>query len=324
MGGKPWPGEGENVESSQTSTSTLKKINFLASLVVCTVVWVGGLVFTSVATAYPNIFGLNSTIGNVSEFFFLQVTPAGYTFAIWGLIYLWQAAWIVYVWTFVVRIKEIPTVPTTFLWMYAVANVFPPVWTVLWCKYLPIASLPALMATPFIQYFALASAHVYFKDNLKSFGKGDAIATRILVHNGVAFYTTWVSIAWQLNLGVVLQFFAGVDPAVTAGIILTSTAVQLVLYFVLEQTVFREAMKYTHSIYPVVTWATVGICVAHWNRTDEAEFNHVFALLLSILSAVFEFLHICINVLCINGANKKGKSTLTNTSVEDEHMLQAK
>ena len=316
-----WKNEKDDSVSSRGSV--LQKTSFFLSLLVCTGIWVAGVVFTGLTNEYPHRFGLNSTIGNVSDHYYLQVTPAGYTFAIWGLIYFWQAAWIIYTWSFVIRPHKIPTVPAGFLWMYAVANVFPPIWTVLWCKFLPIWSLPALMATPFIQYFALAIAHKYFTNNLRLFGQADVALTRILVHNGVAFYTTWVSIAWQLNLGVVLQFYLLVDPTITGGIVLTSTVIQLVVWFVLEQTVFREAMKYTLSIYPVVTWATVGIVVEHWSNTEEGRFNHVYALQLAILSFVAEILHLVIPVLC-KYHRKEKPSTLTNSSIPDEHMLSAK
>ena len=37
-----------------------------------------------------------STPGNQSDKYYLEITPAGWTFSIWGFIYTWQALWVLY------------------------------------------------------------------------------------------------------------------------------------------------------------------------------------------------------------------------------------
>jgi hypothetical protein len=37
-----------------------------------------------------------SSPGDQSDKYYLEVTPAGWTFSIWGFIYAWQAAWVLY------------------------------------------------------------------------------------------------------------------------------------------------------------------------------------------------------------------------------------
>ena len=42
----------------------------------------------------PDIF--KNTTGDVARFYCLEITPAGWAFSIWGVIYIWQAVWLVY------------------------------------------------------------------------------------------------------------------------------------------------------------------------------------------------------------------------------------
>ncbi len=62
--------------------------------------------------------GFKYTIANVSSMYYMytQITPAGYTFGIWGVIYICQIAWLVYGWTFLCRKTAVNTIsPFTYV-----------------------------------------------------------------------------------------------------------------------------------------------------------------------------------------------------------------
>lgn len=48
----------------------------------------------STSAGAPDLF--NSSVGDISDKYATDVTPAGFTFAIWGIIYFWQTAWTLY------------------------------------------------------------------------------------------------------------------------------------------------------------------------------------------------------------------------------------
>ena len=55
------------------------------------------------ATNTGNNAAYQSDTGNISDVYSTQITPAGWAFSIWGVIYTWQALWLLYAWTFVFR-----------------------------------------------------------------------------------------------------------------------------------------------------------------------------------------------------------------------------
>ena len=106
------------------------------SLIVTTLV----LVIVFAVNGIANIPGLGKNIGfanstaQVSNEFYLQITPAGYTFAIWGVIYAWQVLWLLYAWSFVFR----PSAPRAISWiallLYTLNNVGNVVWLYVWAN----------------------------------------------------------------------------------------------------------------------------------------------------------------------------------------------
>lgn len=58
--------------------------------------------FSSILTQYFHFFSLGpyrTTTANVSSVFDTQITPSGWTFNIWSVIYIWLTAMVIYILT---------------------------------------------------------------------------------------------------------------------------------------------------------------------------------------------------------------------------------
>ncbi|CAE1283132.1 unnamed protein product [Acanthosepion pharaonis] len=168
------------------------------------------------ANAKAGVF--DQTIGEVSAKYDTNITPASATFAIWGIIYMWQVLWLLYG---IIQICRShlqnylyifpPTLPTGLYLSFAFNNICVIIWLFVWTKEIMIAALVFLVLATFSLYVALYFSFstlykflgLLYKEELNA----DVWLVRILVQNGIAFYATWISIASLLNLNITLSDF---------------------------------------------------------------------------------------------------------------------
>lgn len=265
------------VEISGLAAST---ISLLLALVV------NGLAVTSDCTK----FGFKNTTTEVSNIFYTQVTPAGWTFAIWSVIYVWQLVWVAYGWTFAFRSSAQKTINPLVYVFYTITNVSNIIWIYLWGNLLPQVAFP-FIATMFFALWTSVGIETVYLYNLKPAAgaksmKTDYFLAQLLVVNGLVVYATWLSVAWLLNLDIVLSYFS-TQTATSAGTIsLSVLAFEVLIYFLLENTVLDRYIRYVYMVYPVVLWALSGVAAAH--ADDANKRNYIFTLaLLGISGALF-------------------------------------
>ena len=63
---------------------------------------------------------------------------------------------------------------------------------------------------------------------------------------------------------------------------------EIIVWFLLEQTVLEKYVRYIYTIYPVLIVFLVGVLVEHWNRGMEASRNYIFALGVLVLVGVLQ------------------------------------
>lgn len=231
------------------------------------------------------LFG-NLSTGEVSDKYYLEITPAGWAFSIWGLIYTWQLLWIIYSLSLICR-KNVPEVlsPLFFLF-YMLANVCNVSWIVLFswekiqiCAFVLFATLFCLCATLAVSYWRMNKLHT------DQFPKFDFWAIQILVNNGIALYATWCTVASLLNLAMAISYFHGVKQDVASTISLSILSVEIFVWFILENTVLERFLRYTVTIYPVLIWALSASIAKNF---DPAKRNSIFTVvLLSAACALF-------------------------------------
>lgn len=256
----------------------------------------------------PHKFGFSHLTSNVSAMYSTDITPANWVFAIWAVIYLWQAAWLLWAWTFPFRPKAIRTMSLLVYVPFDIACACNIVWVYLWGNVIVIGALPViiLFALSLILSVAFAvrkTASVAPGGNQEGGWKNTLSrwTTYVLVHNGLALYTTWLCIAWLLNMSIVADAQNGFRGAMSrddAGTLaLSLLTVEVIVWFLLEQTVLERYVRYIHTIYPVLIVAVVGVLVEHWNRGTEDSRNHIFALGILVLVVILQMARFAFTVI---------------------------
>ena len=278
----------------------LHRVVEIASLAFSTFVYLATIVIN--ALAGENSVGFQASIGNVSDQYFLDITPGGWAFSIWGVIYIWQALWHIYGWSFVFRPKATRSISLVTYWLFGVANLANITWIYLWGNYQIVAALPFIIAIPLFLILSLSftawrtyQATSALQKN--HWTKADLWATRILVHNGIAFYATWVSIAWLLNAAVVAHYFGPLSLTDSGTLSLSLLLLEILVWFFLDIVLLDRFARYIQSVYIVLFVATTAIVTEHWNRADEEPRNHQFALALVLLVVVLQITKILLTVV---------------------------
>ena len=118
------------LERSVSGSSSKAQFIETASLLVTTIATfvTNGLAASKQATS----FGFKNTTAAISDMFYSQITPAGFTFIIRGFVYTWQVMWLVYAWSFDCRPRAVRTIYVGAYWTYTLANLCNITWIYLW------------------------------------------------------------------------------------------------------------------------------------------------------------------------------------------------
>ncbi|MBL8015235.1 MAG: tryptophan-rich sensory protein [Candidatus Doudnabacteria bacterium] len=201
-------------------------------------------VITVFLNVLVNLIPLNAiTTAEVSDKYFTYFTPAGLTFAIWGVIYLGLLAYAVY---HLRNPREVDSWLGKAFWWYLLASAANILWLVSWhYEQLGLSVLCiAVLLVSLIMIYLKLEVSVY-----KASAK-----TRWMVHIPISIYLGWVSVATIAAISAALTQVSwtgfGVGPEVWSGIMIgVATALALkVLYFLTD-----------YAFVLVVVWAVLGI-----------------------------------------------------------------
>ena len=241
---------------------------------------------------FRHLFG-NATTGGASGKYYIEITPAGWAFSIWGLIYAWQAAWIIYSLTFLCRKNTPELISPVLLVVYAFSSFANIGWLIVWSRELIQASSILLFAIAFFLYGTLAISYATMNIEARTVSKRDYIFIQALVNNGLALYTTWSTIASLLNLTMALTYVHGVPQDVASTIALVILAAEIIVWFSLENTILDKYVRYTLTIYPVVIWALSASINKNWNP---AKRNSIISVILLAMACTLLAVRVAIVV----------------------------
>jgi len=245
---------------------------------------------------------LNST-GVISDLYYLEITPAGWTFSIWGVIYTFQVLFIVYLLASLCRsnaqgpVYLNPQVITpVMLVLYALNLCLNSSWLFLWDRQLIPVALVIIALLPFTLYLFLFINHRLVSksgNDLRVNHCGDLLAIRIIIQNGMALYATWVTIATLLNFAIVLSYWGGLDQSVASTISLSVLLVEVLVYFVLENIVWDRYLRYTYAVWIVVIFALTGSVAGNWRAESR---NSIYSAVLLALAATLFVIKIALSI----------------------------
>lgn len=258
-----------------------------ASIILNIVVFILTIIFSQLSTQLNDIFP--RTQGEISGTNQTEITPASSTFAIWGFIYLYQAAWIIYTMTLMWR-GDSDILPPWFYLSYSIGNISSVCWLIVWSRGHLTSAFVILallgISLQIAMYWGMTGLAKYldrFPNNEKLPNKIDVWCIRLLVLNGVLTYTAWVSIATCLNLCISLQYDLGANGSKAATGVLFALATLIIIWFVLENSFFERFTRYLFMEYIVFIVAFSGILKKHWTN---GQGNQGFVLFLMILSCI--------------------------------------
>jgi benzodiazapine receptor len=228
---------------------------------------------TITVNALANILPFNGqNTGEISDRFPIRFVPAGYVFAIWGVIYLGLIAFAIYQALPSQRENKTLDAIAPAYWMASIANA---VWIVLWhYEYFTL--------TIFVMAVLLLSLISIYR-RLRAEAAPSA-GFRVTTQLTFSIYLGWISVATIANASQLLYFLNwnafGLSAELWAVIMLVVATTLGVLMLMRERDVAYAL---------VLVWAYVGIAVAQADSAFVANSAYALAALLAGLSLVALF-----------------------------------
>jgi benzodiazapine receptor len=221
---------------------------------------------TVVVNGLASSLALNGrTTAEVSDLYFTLVTPAGYVFAIWGVIYALLLVFVVFQALPNQREKPFLTQISVLFILSSVLNV---VWLFLWHYdqiVLSVALMFALLTTLIVVYFRLG------------IGKSSvSLKERVFVRLPFSVYLGWITVASIANVASALVAVKW-DGFGLANDVWAVIVIAVALLITLGVIATRKDVAYSL----VIVWALVGIAV-----NQSAYQNIVLAATVSVVSIV--------------------------------------
>ncbi|XP_067233552.1 uncharacterized protein si:ch211-161h7.5 [Chanodichthys erythropterus] len=267
----------------------------LALIVLSVVMFIICIIFN--ALAGPGKGPFQNTTSAISNNYNTEITPSGWTFSIWGVIYTWLSVMFVYIVSTTCRRTTYgpmycsPAVLPYGFFITWIANMLLNIgWLLLWDREEMIAALIFLALIAFTNYVVIIFTCHALKQYgawLKKYHKVDLWCIRILVQNGIATYTTWTTIATLINFTVVLRYDAGMTQSDAATVSLSILLGEAISWFILENFVFEKHLRYILTVYPVVIVALSGNMTKNFNSADPSRNGIYIAVLLGLACTLF-------------------------------------
>ena len=257
----------------------------IVSIICNLVVFIVTIVFNRLpkpSKIFPN------QVGEVSRDNPNDIKPTRSTFAIWPAIYTWQAIWIIYTLSLLLRPRAGNILPVYFYGFYSLSSVLNVTWLLVYSRgYLGISfAVLAMIALSldgalFFGYRGLNNYLAKFPNDESLPNKIDVWCTRFLVINGIVFYATWTTIATLLNMTTTLQYDFKANPSTVGSVALAILLCIVLGWFVLENFTLENYLRFTFSEYITLIIALSGILKRQWT---DGHGNQAFVLTILIIT----------------------------------------
>ncbi len=254
-----------------TEVSTKNTALFLR--VIATLAFVAMVVVNALANGLP-INGL--TTGEVSDLYPNLFTPAGITFSIWSVIYLFLFAFVINTW---VRRDDVQI--TQLLPAFVMTCIFNLTWIVVWHNLLPgLSVVIMLLLLGTLVLLFLRIQHTFQRNKANIF----------LVSVPFSIYLAWICVATIANISAWLVSFNADE------FFISGEAWTLIMMTLAAGIGVLVLLKYqVPEFVAVIAWALTGIFL-RWNGSDQMAIQYVSLGLVVALIAFTSFLLVRKNV----------------------------
>jgi len=244
----------------------------------------------------PSIF--ISTVGNISDQFELYITPNGTTFSIWGLIFFWLAAsMLFFIATIFLQTSEgkvylSPEIANpSFLITLSLNFILNTAWIFIWDRAsvnVPLTILAAIVLFLVAITNILAGSFLAYNigRHCDKFSRGGGmfwygLGYRLTL-NGLGMYTTWCVVASLINLTTALVYQGEVDQRSACLASLSLLVIIHVSWFIVENFLVDFYARYLLTPYLVIIWASNGIRAKKYGDDEVPQDvqNYVLAILI--------------------------------------------
>ncbi|XP_005101442.1 uncharacterized protein LOC101851743 [Aplysia californica] len=232
---------------------------------------IGKYAINGLSASGPDGTIFKNKTGDLSDAYYVEITPAGWTFSIWGFIYTWEALWIVYSLVNICRrgpngpaYTEPMFIPTSLFVLYCIGSCLNMAWLLTFDRQEIEASFAVLVAYSFLFYGMLALTYVALdkaSPRLADQKRTSEIwLTRGLLHNALAMQATWVSVATLLNAAMVMTYRADPSISVTnaATVSLSILSAEILVFAATDLLLLDRYSRYTITPYIVLVVALTG------------------------------------------------------------------
>ncbi len=231
------------------------------------------VIIATIGTLAVNWLASTGKIGNilpkeVSDKYYTSITPAGYAFSIWGLIYLGLIAFSIY--------QALPSKAERFRNLRSI-YILSCVANCAWIYLFHFEMMTASLGVMFVLLLSLVFINLSARNS-------ESTAETLLVSTPFALYFGWVTVATILNFTIALKKF-GFEPSETTTTILACVLIVIAAVFA---AVFRPILS--NSAYPLaIAWALTAIGVEQSGKTAIVIFA-AFGTIAALLAALSFFL----------------------------------
>lgn len=115
------------------------------------------------------------------------------------------------------------------------------------------------------------------------------VLVRLFVHNGLAFYLTWLSIATLLNFATYIAYHLSAAKEDASTIALFFLLAIVVVYFVLENFVWQRFLLNVFTPYVVLIIALIGSLTRNYSTVNTTR-NNIITLVILLIIVLFAFI----------------------------------
>lgn len=237
--------QNKNLETNPQQNATQREMILQILVVVA-------FVSTVVINALANILPINGMdTGELSDKYQIYITPAGYVFSIWSLIYLGLLAFSIYQalpsQRFNPRLQSI-RVP------FILSSIFNMAWIYVWHYELVPVSLVVMLL--------ILSSLVLIYTRLHASYSAVSAWERWTTHIPFRIYLGWITVATIVNTTVLLDY-TGTDVLLTSGAVSAELWTAIILGVATVIGLFFTQVKLDVAYGLVFVWAFAGIAVKH-------------------------------------------------------------
>jgi hypothetical protein len=266
--------------------------------ILCSSVCFGLMIIFNVLNSIPDLGVFKQSVTNASDKYYLEITPTGTTFSIWGVIFTWHIIMLIYLVIGLCRKAGTPPVPVAFHLVYSLSMLATVAWLFTFDREFLTASCCCLFLTTWLMYacigIAISGLRHYSQDMIKD---GQSLHVKLyigIILNALGIWAGWCTIASMLNLAIVLTYVVGVQQHIACTIVLSILAFQVIVYLHIDSIWFEKDFRFLFSPHFVLMWGLSGSLMNNWDFDNANSIVTVLLLSAAVLMTLVKIISVIV------------------------------